>query len=78
MRAVPPLYPSTLRDLLIRIPQAGLVQAKWTDVILDEVFRNRAPITAKDCPCRYSSVSSAPVVLNAPPRHDRADRPFQA
>jgi predicted nucleic acid-binding protein len=32
------LYPSTLRDLLIRIAQAGLVQAKWTDQILDEVF----------------------------------------
>ena len=28
------LYPSTLRDLLIRIEQAGLVQAKWTDHIL--------------------------------------------
>jgi len=34
------LYPSTLRDLLIRIAQAGLVQAKWTDEILDEVFDN--------------------------------------
>ncbi|SDM08586.1 PIN domain-containing protein [Lentzea albidocapillata subsp. violacea] len=34
------LYPSTLRDLLIRIAAAGLVQAKWTDQILDEVFRN--------------------------------------
>jgi predicted nucleic acid-binding protein len=34
------LYPSTLRDLLIRIAQAGLVQARWTDQILDEVFGN--------------------------------------
>lgn len=34
------LYPNTLRDLLIRIAQAGLVQAKWTEEILDEVFRN--------------------------------------
>lgn len=34
------LYPSALRDLLIRIAQAGLVQAKWTDQIVDEVFRN--------------------------------------
>lgn len=34
------LYPSTLRDLLIRIAQAGLVQAKWSDRILDEVFEN--------------------------------------
>ncbi|WHT18091.1 PIN domain-containing protein [Crossiella sp. CA-258035] len=34
------LYPSTLRDLLIRIARAGLVQAKWTNRILDEVFDN--------------------------------------
>ena len=34
------LYPSTLRDLLIRIAQERLVQAKWTDRILDEVFEN--------------------------------------
>jgi predicted nucleic acid-binding protein len=34
------LYPNTLRDLLIRIAQGGLVQAKWTEEILDEVFRN--------------------------------------
>ena len=36
------LYPNTLRDLLIRIGQSGLVQAKWTNTILDEVFRNLA------------------------------------
>ncbi len=34
------LYPSVLRDLLIRIAAAGLVQAKWTEQILDEVFRS--------------------------------------
>ncbi|MFD5094907.1 PIN domain-containing protein [Amycolatopsis thailandensis] len=34
------LYPNVLRDLLIRIAQSGFVQAKWTDEILDEVFRN--------------------------------------
>ncbi|MGY1820499.1 PIN domain-containing protein [Geodermatophilus sp. SYSU D00079] len=34
------LYPSLLRDLLIRVAQAGLVRARWTDQILDEVFRN--------------------------------------
>ncbi len=34
------LYPSTLRDLLIRVAQAGLVQARWTEQILDEVFGN--------------------------------------
>ena len=32
------LYPNVLRDLLIRIAQSGLVRAKWTDQILDEVF----------------------------------------
>ncbi|MCA1221356.1 PIN domain-containing protein [Streptomyces sp. 8L] len=34
------LYPSVLRDVLIRVAQAGLVQAKWTGAILDETFRN--------------------------------------
>jgi hypothetical protein len=34
------LYPSTSRDLLIRLAQAGLVRARWTDEILDEVFDN--------------------------------------
>lgn len=34
------LYPSTLRDLLVSIAQDGLVQAKWTDRILDETFRS--------------------------------------
>jgi hypothetical protein len=34
------LYPNTLRDLLIRIAQLPhLVQAKWTDQILDEMVR---------------------------------------
>jgi predicted nucleic acid-binding protein len=36
------LYPSLLRDLLIRIAQSGLVQARWTDEILDEAFDNLA------------------------------------
>jgi len=34
------LYPSVLRDVLIRRAQSGLVRARWTDRILDEVFRN--------------------------------------
>lgn len=34
------LYPNTLRDVLIRIDIIGLVQAKWTDRILDETFDN--------------------------------------
>jgi predicted nucleic acid-binding protein len=42
------LYPNTLRDLLIRIAQSGMVQAKWTSEILDEMVtalaRNRPDI----------------------------------
>src|SRR5215472_725688 len=42
------LYPNTLRDLLIRIAQSGMVQAKWTSEILDEMtgalLRNRPDI----------------------------------
>jgi hypothetical protein len=36
------LYGNTIRDLLIRIAQAGMVQAKWTNEILDEMLRNLA------------------------------------
>jgi hypothetical protein len=42
------LYPNTLRDLLIRIAQSGMIQAKWTSEILDEMVtalsRNRPDI----------------------------------
>lgn len=34
------LYPAPLRDLLLRLSVKGLVQARWSDQILDEVFRN--------------------------------------
>ncbi|MCA9226944.1 MAG: PIN domain-containing protein, partial [Planctomycetales bacterium] len=34
------LYPAPLRDLLIRVAQAGLVRARWTEAIHDEWFRN--------------------------------------
>jgi len=44
------LYPSTLRDVLIRVALTGLVQAKWTDDILDEVFDN---IKANPARSRY-------------------------
>ncbi|MCK2242395.1 MULTISPECIES: PIN domain-containing protein [unclassified Crossiella] len=49
------LYPSTLRDLLIRIARAGLVQARWTNRILDEVFdslRAHRPDLAPDALAR--------------------------
>jgi predicted nucleic acid-binding protein len=43
------LYPNSLRDLLIRIAQAGVVQAKWSSEILDEALgslrRNRPDIS---------------------------------
>ena len=32
------LHPATLRDLLIRIAEAGIVRARWSDQILDECF----------------------------------------
>lgn len=35
------LYPNTVRDLLIRIARSGLVQAKWTNDILDEMTEAR-------------------------------------
>ena len=49
------LYPNTQRDLLIRIAQLPhLVQAKWTDQILDEMVRvlqkNRPDIPDEKAP----------------------------
>ena len=34
------LYPAPLRDLLIRLGRTGLFRARWTNAILDEVFRS--------------------------------------
>ena len=34
------LYPSIVRDVLIRVAIEGTVRAHWSDQILDEVFRN--------------------------------------
>ncbi|MED5374443.1 MAG: PIN domain-containing protein [Myxococcota bacterium] len=34
------LYPAPLRDLLVRLAMTGLFRARWTEEILDEVFRN--------------------------------------
>jgi hypothetical protein len=36
------LYPSTLRDVLIRLAQTRLVPTKWTEEILDGSFATRA------------------------------------
>jgi hypothetical protein len=55
------LYPNTLRDPLIRIAQQPhLVQAKWTDQIIDETLgalqRSRPDITEeKRLACASSS-----------------------
>jgi len=34
------LFPAPVRDLLIRLGQTGVVRARWSNRILDEVFRN--------------------------------------
>lgn len=34
------LYPAPLRDFLLRLARQGVVQPRWSDLILDEVFRN--------------------------------------
>ena len=45
------LFPNTQRDLLVRVAQAGLVQAKWTQRILTEMSEalraKRPDITAE-------------------------------
>lgn len=38
------LFPAPLRDVLLRIAVAGLVRARWSNRILDEVFRNIARV----------------------------------
>ena len=45
------LYPSLLRDVLIRVAGSGVFRARWTERILDEVFfnlpRNRPALDPK-------------------------------
>ena len=45
------LYPSMLRDVLIRVAGSGVFRARWTERILDEVFfnlqRNRPDLNPK-------------------------------
>ena len=57
------MYGNTPRDLLIRIARAGLVQAKWTEDILDEVFgslaRNRPDIAQEKLTRLRELVNSA-------------------
>jgi hypothetical protein len=53
------LYPNTLRDLLIRIAQQPhLVQAKWTDKILDEMLgalRKNLPDITEEKPTAFAT-----------------------
>lgn len=58
------LYPNSLRDLLIRIAQAGLVQAKWTSEILDETLgslRRKRPDIPQDKISRLRDLMNAAV-----------------
>lgn len=63
------LYPAPLRDLLMRVAQAGLVRARWTDHILDECFRNIAvarpeiPTTALERTRRLMNASIANALI---------------
>ena len=45
------LYPAPLRDLVIRLAQAGLVRARWTESIHDEwirsVLKNNSQVSAE-------------------------------
>ena len=34
------LYSAPVRDLVVRLAQAGLIQARWTDEIHEEWMRN--------------------------------------
>ncbi|WP_232835402.1 hypothetical protein [Actinocorallia populi] len=49
------LYGNEVRDLLIRIARSGLVQARWTSTILEEVTRNLAA-NRPDIPAEKLSV----------------------
>jgi len=59
------LYPNTLRDLLIRIAQLPhLVQAKWTDKILDEMLtalRKNLPDISEEKASRLRELMNAAV-----------------
>ncbi|WP_235174860.1 PIN domain-containing protein [Tomitella biformata] len=81
------LYPNVLRDVLIRLSQSGLIQARWTDEILDETFRNLAAdrpdipggrlaalreLMNKAVPdCHVTGYQHLIPALTLPDRHDR-------
>ena len=53
------LYGNSLRDLLIRIAQTGLVQAKWTHRIIDEALTAVARILGISLPSRLRGLGSS-------------------
>lgn len=53
------LYGNTSRDLLIRVAQAGMVQAKWTDDILDELVRDSRRTRASAQPAAWQHAGEA-------------------
>lgn len=58
------LFPAPLRDLLIRLAQTGLVRARWTEMILDECFRNlrlRRPDLSEQALSRTRALMNAAV-----------------
>jgi predicted nucleic acid-binding protein len=55
------LFPAPLRDLLLRLAERGLVQARWSDEILDECFRN---ILAKRADLSMKALSRTRALIN--------------
>jgi hypothetical protein len=71
------LYPNTLRDLLIRIAQSGMVQAKWTNAILDEMtaaLRRNRPDIPTPTTGTYSQPQSRLAPRSSPPAISRTSR----
>lgn len=56
------LYPAPLRDFLLRLGRAGVVQVRWSDTILDECFRN---ILKNRPDLSEASLARTRVVMNA-------------
>jgi predicted nucleic acid-binding protein len=52
------LYPAPLRDLLIRLAQAGLVRARWTEAIHEEWMRNVLKVNTALSPDRLARTRS--------------------
>ncbi len=52
------LFPAPLRDLLLRLADAELVRARWSEAILDEVFRNLARVRPDLDPARLERTRS--------------------